>query len=128
MKLKYETHLKPYAQKLRKAGNLSEVLLWRELKGNKLGYRFLRQVPIASFIMDFYCHALKLAIEIDGVATHDAKVDQDKERQKIIESSGIDVVRFKDSDIRYNISGVIQTIKTEILRRASAPPPFKKEE
>jgi len=82
----YETPLskKPvsYARKLRQSGNLSEVLLWGELKQNKLGYRFLRQRPISEYIVDFYCPSLNLAIEIDGSASHDCKVEKDKERQE----------------------------------------------
>ena len=54
MKLHYQKHLKPFSQKLRKGGNLSEVLLWNELKGSKLGYRFLRQRPVGRYIVDFY--------------------------------------------------------------------------
>ncbi len=128
MNLQYQKHLKPYAQKLRKAGNLSEALLWRELKGKKLGCSFFRQVPIDNYIVDFYCSLFKIAIEIDGAATHNAKVEEDIQRQKALELDGVEFLRFKDTDVRYNISGVIQAIKTEILRRASAPPPLGREE
>lgn len=128
MKLHYQKFLKPFAQKLRGAGNLSEVLLWREIKSDKLGYRFLRQVPIKNYIVDFYCTRLRIAIEIDGAATHNNKVEKDEIRYSALEASGLRVLRFKDADVRYNIGGVIQTIKTEILRRVSVPPPFGKEE
>jgi very-short-patch-repair endonuclease len=70
MKLIYNKQLKPLAKNLRKAGNLAEVLLWKELKGKQLGYQFLRQRPIDKYIVDFYCPALNLVIEIDGVS-HD---------------------------------------------------------
>lgn len=65
MRLRYQKHLKSYSQKLRQAGNLAEVLLWEELKQNKLGYRFLRQRPIGKYIVDFYSHKLNMVIEID---------------------------------------------------------------
>jgi len=74
----YQKHLTAYARKLRKGGILSEVLLWQELKKDKLGYRFLRQKPIDKFIVDFYCQPLKLAIEIDGASSHDNKMEKDK--------------------------------------------------
>ena len=122
MRLCYQKHLKSYSRKLRQGGNLSEVLLWNELKKDKLGCRFLRQRPINKYIVDFYCHSLNLAIEIDGAASHDSKVKEDEVRQKILESLGVRVVRFKDSDIRYNLNSVVRVVKDEILRLAKNPP------
>ena len=126
MKLHYQKHLKPYAKKLRKAGNLSEILLWDVLKQDKLGHRFLRQRPIGRYIVDFYCHSLNLVIEIDGVASHDAKIEIDEERQKELELLGAKVIRFTDTEVRFNLHGVRQAIEAEILRLAA--PPLGKEE
>ncbi len=128
MKLHYQKHLKNYSRKLRQSGNLSEVILWNELKNNKLGYRFLRQRPIGKYIVDFYCHSLNLAIEIDGAASHDFKIDRDEIRQKSLKSLGVKIIRFRDVEVRNNLAGVIQAIKSEILRFADSPPPLKKEE
>src|SRR3989344_544912 len=135
MKLHYQNHLNSFARKLRQGGNLSEVLLWNELKNEKLGYRFLRQRPIGKYIVDFFCHALNLAIEIDGVASHDDKIKKDEVRQKALESLDIKVIRFKDSDVRYNLEVVVEDIMSEILRLAEIsrpadgrPPSLKKRE
>jgi very-short-patch-repair endonuclease len=128
MKLYYKRNLNPFAKRLRKAGNLAEVLLWNELKKDKLGCRFLRQRPIGKYIVDFYCSSLNLVVEIDGAASHDCKMDQDKIRQREIEMLGVRFIRFTDADARYNLEGVLQTLKTEILRREYAPPPLQKEE
>lgn len=128
MKLHYQKHLTSLARRLRQSGNLSEVLLWNELKHDKLGYRFLRQRPIEKYIVDFYCHILQLAIEVDGAASHDKKIEQDKTRQKNLESLGINIIRFKDADVRYNREGVVEAIKREILRLTSSPPPLEKKE
>jgi very-short-patch-repair endonuclease len=128
MKLHYQHNLKTLARKLRKTSTLGEVLLWAELKQNKLGYRFLRQVPIDKYIVDFYCHRLRLAIEIDGATTHDQKAEQDKQRQKEIEACGVVVMRFSENNVRDNLSGVIVATRDEILRRVSATPPFLKED
>ncbi len=99
---------------------MSEVLLWKELKGKKLeNYRFIRQKPIKKYIVDFYSKELKLAIEIDGV-THDFEEEKNKkdiERQKEIESLGINFLRFSEGEIRKNMFGVIETIRTWILNR-----------
>jgi very-short-patch-repair endonuclease len=121
MKLHYKPYLKLLSRNLRKAGILSEVLLWNELKGDKLGYRFLRQRPLGVHIADFYCPILRLAVEIDGVTTHDAKIEEDAKRQQAIESFGIYVLRFKDAEVRFNLAGVIGQIKLEILRLADSP-------
>jgi very-short-patch-repair endonuclease len=131
MCLHYKKHLKLYARELRKAGNLSEVLLWNELKGNKLGLHFLRQKPVGKYIVDFYCHALSLAVEIDGAATHDGKVEYDERRQKELEAMGVRVVRCRDAEVRRNLNGVVQMIQAEILRQKSLgscePLPLKRE-
>ena len=116
MKLHYQNHLNSFARKLRQSGNLAEVFLWNAFKQNKLGCRFLRQRPIGRYIVDFYCHSLNLAIEIDGAASHDNKIGQDAKRQQALESLGVRVVRFKDADVRYNLDGVITAIKAEIAR------------
>jgi len=72
----YNPKLKEVARKLRKQGILSEVLLWNELKGKKLGYDFHRQKPINDYVVDFYCAELDLVIEIDG-DWHSDKFDDD---------------------------------------------------
>ncbi len=127
MKLYYNPKLKNLARSLRRAGNLSEVLLWKELKAKKLGVQFLRQRPIGNYVVDFFCSELNLAIEIDGVS-HDSKVERDIERQRILESEGIRFLRFLDSDVRYNPQGVLISIKEYIKSSGFQPPPLRKEE
>jgi len=67
-----------------------EALLWARLKSKELGYKFRRQYSIGSFIVDFYCPELKLAIEVDGDShfTDDAE-EADRVRENEIESYGI---------------------------------------
>ena len=113
MKLIYDKNLKPLARNLRQSGNLAEVLLWKELKKKKLGYQFLRQRPVNKYIVDFYCHTLNLAIEIDGVS-HDSKVEADIIRQNMLELKGIRFLRFSDADVRYNIESVVREIKSSV--------------
>ena len=62
----YNPSLKEKARILRKNSTLSEIILWKKIKNKSLGYEFHRQVPLDNFIVDFYCHGLNLAIEIDG--------------------------------------------------------------
>ncbi len=61
--------IKQLTRNLRNNSALSEVLLWRQIKGKKLGYEFHRQVPTDEFIVDFYCHELMLGVEIANAPT-----------------------------------------------------------
>jgi very-short-patch-repair endonuclease len=109
--LSYNPKLKEQAKQLRKNSTLSEVLLWQQLKGKQLrGYGFHRQKPIQYYIVDFFCHELKLAIEIDGI-THNEKIAYDMHRQKQIELLGIHFLRFNDSDVKENLAGVLAAIE-----------------
>ncbi len=111
----YNSKLKERARYLRKNSTLSEVLLWRHLKGKQmLGFDFDRQKPIDNYIVDFFCNELMLAIEIDG-DSHDSKVEYDKNRQTKLESLGLHFLRFSDLDVKSNMEGVISTIENWIL-------------
>ena len=110
MKIHYQPKLKSFSRVLRKSGTLAEVLLWKELKGKQLhGNRFLRQKPIAEYIVDFYCPTHKLAIKIDG-GSHDVKMDKDSQRQKVLESFGVTFLRFTEMEVRINLDGVVRVI------------------
>ncbi|MCL5037597.1 MAG: DUF559 domain-containing protein [Chloroflexi bacterium] len=111
---RYNRNLKLLARELRKNSTLSEVLLWNRLKGRRMrGYQFSRQRPIDNYIVDFYCSKLKLAIEIDGI-THDYKLEKDAERQMVLESFGVNFLRFQDRDIKQNMEGVLIAIENWI--------------
>jgi very-short-patch-repair endonuclease len=113
----YKPYLKELARQLRNNSILSEVLLWQELKGRKmLGFDFHRQKPLDSFIVDFYCSALKLAIEIDG-DTHNYKFEEDVARQWQLENFGIRFLRFTDLEIKQDMLNVLKTIETWILEQ-----------
>ena len=75
-------------------------------------YKFTKQKPLLNFIVDFYCSKLKLAIEIDGDShfANDEVKQYDQERQAFIESFGIQFVRFKNTDVFYNLDGVLQKL------------------
>ena len=97
---------------LRNNSTNAEKLLWSKLKGSQvLEYKFRRQQGIGSYIVDFYCPEVKLAIEIDG-ETHikPDEVEYDKNRQYEIEELGIQFLRFTNRDVLDNLDGVLQTI------------------
>lgn len=122
----YEAHLKERARELRKNATVAERLLWQEIRSKRLGVEFHRQVPIDRFIVDFYCHELMLAIEIDGI-THnsDTAYQKDLERQTKIETFGVLFLRFFDHDVRENLQGVVMRIRNWIEGRNIPPTPFK---
>jgi very-short-patch-repair endonuclease len=105
----YNPKLKELARELRKNSTLSEVLLWLKIKGKVMGVEFHRQVPIDNFIVDFYCHELMLAIEIDG-SSHDDKQDYDQNRQLILENLGVKFIRFRDIDVKQSMGWVLEEL------------------
>ncbi len=101
------------AKKLRENQTEVEELLWLALKSNQVeGYKFRRQHPISLYIADFYCHKLKLVIEIDG-GYHLSEEQQllDKERTANIEYQGLRVIRFSNEEVVLKLQEVISKIK-----------------
>ena len=111
----YNPKLKERARYLRNNSTLSEVLLWKHLKGKQMhAYDFDRQKFIDNYIVDFFCNELMLSIEIDG-GSHNYKIEEDEQRQKRLESLGVRFLRFPDLDVKRNIEGVLNTIEGWIL-------------
>jgi very-short-patch-repair endonuclease len=113
----YNPALKPLARKLRKEMTFGEVLLWNELKEDKLwGLDFDRQRCLDNYIVDFYVKKLMLAIEIDGMShNHEEAFTQDQIRQQKLESLGITVIRFSEADVKYDMLNVIRSIEKSVI-------------
>ncbi|KAA3598712.1 MAG: endonuclease domain-containing protein [Calditrichaeota bacterium] len=109
----YKSHLKDYARHLRKNSTLPEIILWKQIKGKALGVEFHRQVPIDNFIVDFYCHELMLAIEIDG-SSHDNKYEYDYRRETKLQDLGVKFIRFNNSDVMNNLIGVFNALQKRV--------------
>lgn len=100
---------------------MAEALLWRHLKGKQMkGHDFHRQKPIDSFIVDFFCSELLLAIEIDW-GSHNHTEERDKTRQERLESLAIRFLRFTERDVRQNIEGVLHVIENWIEQHTPDP-------
>ncbi len=83
------------ARELRGNMSLPEVLLWKELRGNKLdGLKFRRQHVLGPYIADFYCHELRLVIEVDGFEAHRNRVATDTARDAWMAERGLNVLRL----------------------------------
>jgi cyclase len=99
-----------------------EVKLWGYLRTKPFGYKFRRQHPIGIYIVDFYCHAYKLIIEVDGSIHNIPEIQQaDLARQLSLETDGLQVIRFSNKEIFWNIENVINRINN-ILQTKSIPP------
>ena len=109
--------LKERARELRKAGNLSEVILWNAVKNKQfLNLDFDRQKVIGNYIVDFYCKSLGLVIEIDG-SSHADKEEYDETREGFLKSYGLKVIHFYDKDIKKNLNGVLSYLKQIVNER-----------
>lgn len=104
---------KEIARILRKRQTSVEEVLWQEIRSSKLGFKFRRQYPIGAFFLDFYCFDKKLGIEIDG-DIHKKQFHSDKERQEIINLSGIKIIRFSSDEIIKDLKSVLEKIKLEL--------------
>ena len=93
----------------------TQILRHRQLAGIK----FLRQKPIDGYIVDFYCAALGLVVEIDG-DSHADKAEYDTERTHILNAYGLCVVRYTNEEVLYNPVGVYQHLSEQIATRQQA--------
>ena len=91
-------YLKPIRKNLRNNSTSAESTLWKMIKDRQVGgYKFRRQHSIENFIVDFYCPALKLAIELDGEPHADLQsIISDSERDEKLEKHSISVLRYEN--------------------------------
>ena len=105
------------AQNLRKNMTKEERRLWYEYLHN-YPLRFRRQVTVGNYILDFYCAAAKLAVELDGSQhCEPAELLYDERRTEYLNSQGICVLRFSNLDVLRNLRGVCQQIDFVISER-----------
>ncbi|SJM61103.1 protein of unknown function DUF559 [Brevundimonas diminuta 3F5N] len=100
------------ASKMRRALTPPEARLWTQIKGGGLeGLKFRRQHSVGPYILDFYCPAARLAVEVDG-ATHDdrGQIAHDSRRTAWLKTQGIEVLRIRATDVRDHLDGVLAVI------------------
>jgi type I site-specific restriction endonuclease len=105
------------ARELRKNQTDAESLLWQMLRNRQIeDAKFRRQHPIEPYILDFYCHEKKLAIELDGGQhnTNEGK-EKDQKRTEFLKSQGIRVLRFWNNDVLQNTESVLEVIYNQLL-------------
>jgi very-short-patch-repair endonuclease len=100
------------ARELRHTMTEAEKILWESLRGNRLGgLHFRRQQVIAGYIVDFYCHAAGLAVEVDG-PVHEAQAEYDAERDMVLAGHEVRVLRIQNQEV----TETPDTVLEEILR------------
>ena len=100
---------------MRRAGNLSEVLLWNQLKNGQFkGLDFDRQKIIGNYIVDFYCAEKNAVIEVDG-SSHDDKAGYDAERDAYLSCLGLSVIHILDKDVKQNMVGVMDFLMQQLF-------------
>lgn len=106
------------AKKLRNEPTASEIIFWSLLKQHFPDYRFKRQHPISQYIADFYCHKLKLVIEIDGAfhLSDESKIN-DKIRDEFMQSLGLEIIRFTNQEVCEKGENVIMRLKKMIKNK-----------
>lgn len=118
----YYVYLVTLARANRKTPTPAEAKMWSEILRRRqlVGFKFLRQKPIDGYIVDFYCAALGLVIEIDG-DSHAEQIEYDAERTRILNAYGLQIVRYTNAEVLSNPIGVYQhlveqtTIRQQLL-------------
>jgi very-short-patch-repair endonuclease len=106
-------------------GNLTgaELKLWDSLRGDQLpGLRFRRQHRLGSYIADFFCHAAKLVVEVDG-DSHDERQEYDEKRTHwMSQHKRLRVVRYTNEDVMKNLDAALENIAA-LCANAARPSP-----
>ena len=103
-----------FARGLRQQMTRAEEILWAQLRGSRFhGSKFKRQVPLDRYVVDFYCHAAKLAVELDG-KQHEWFAGYDAGRTAVFESVGVRVVRFTNAEVIDDLDSVLARIRAEL--------------
>jgi very-short-patch-repair endonuclease len=115
LNLPYNPSLKDRAKALRKAGNFSEVVFWKEVRNKSFwNIDFDRQRIIGNYIVDFYVKALGLVIEIDG-EIHNFQEDYDEKRELFLKNLGLKIFRISTTKMKYDTESVMKDLEQFII-------------
>ena len=106
----------PLSQQLRKNQTKEEAKLWYQFL-RKYHVQFRRQYKIGNYIVDFYCHKAKLAVELDGGGHYEPKqAEYDRQRSEYIIQQGVHVLRFSNLDVNHNFYSVCSCIDEAVKK------------
>lgn len=123
----YNHNLKQNSRILRSNMTDAEQLLWSRIRRKQiLGVQFYRQKPLANYIVDFYCAAANLVIEVDGSQHYSAEgLMADQYRDAVLGSMGLLVLRFDNLQVLNQLDAVVNVIYQAVMQRSNPPqPPF----
>lgn len=113
--------IKPLYQRAREFRNNAahaETILWGYLKTKPSGYKFRRQHPYSNYVLDFYCHAIKWVIEVDGPIHNMPEVKiNDGQRQSTLQNDGLFVLRFSNETVEKKSELVVLEIENFLLKK-----------
>ena len=114
-------------RELREDATIPECLLWSRLRaGRSPGAKWRRQAAIGNYIVDFYCPAARLVVEIDGMS-HDDRARYDYERSRYLEGRGLRVLRYTNDQALADLDAIAEDIARQVAVRNGAersdPPP-----
>ena len=117
IELSYDGRLKPCSQKLRREMTQQERRLWYcFLKDYPVQFR--RQKQFGTYIVDFYCAAANLVVELDGSQHYEPNgITYDRKRDAYLESLGLIVLRFSNADVNERFRSVCERIEQVIKAR-----------
>jgi very-short-patch-repair endonuclease len=103
------------SRELRREMTNAERILWERLRGGRLkGLKFRRQQIIDGFIVDFYCHAAGLVIEVDGVV-HRGRAEYDAWRTQLLTARELRVLRLSNDQVEHDIEGALERIAEQCV-------------
>ena len=115
--------LRDYPSENRKAGNLAEVVFWKQVHNGAFhGLDFTRQLIIGNYIADFCVRDLGLVVEVDG-GSHIGKEEYDARRDAYMESLGLKIFRVSDHDVLHNMGWVKRQLEGFIVKEFGERPP-----
>ncbi|WP_242185942.1 endonuclease domain-containing protein [Sphingomonas sp. CARO-RG-8B-R24-01] len=107
---------------------LPEVLLWQQLRKRGTGHKWRRQQPAGVYSLDFYCHAARLCVEVDGEAhSRGDRPQRDARRDSWVQAQGIVTLRIPAIDILRDLDAVLRGIVAYATERAPVHPPSRDE-
>jgi len=113
--------LRRYAKDNRRSPTPAEEALWSILRAFPI--RFRRQHVVGQYILDFYCHAARLGVEVDGPYHESPETqDYDARRYSLIRWFGIELVRVKNDEVLNDPEGVRKFIDNQLRERLASRP------
>lgn len=114
------------ARTLRAAMSMPERILWQAIRKKQIGLRFRRQHPAGPYVLDFYCDAAKLCVEVDG-DHHNHRIARDAARDSWLAEQGVSTLRVAARDVLHDLDAVVRHIvyvaqAPSVTLRAPPPP------